>query len=41
MIATNHAENEDVHVDHIDADRYESLVLQRVLITQVAQAQKN
>jgi hypothetical protein len=24
MIATNHAENEQVHVDPIDADRYES-----------------
>ena len=36
MIATNHAENEEVHVDPIDADRYESLVVQRVLSTQVA-----
>jgi len=27
MIATNHAENEEVHVDPIDADRYESLVV--------------
>jgi hypothetical protein len=33
MIATNHAENEEVHVDPIDADRYESLVVQRVLST--------
>lgn len=41
MIATNHAENEEVHVDPIDADRYESLVVQRVLSTQVAQAEKN
>jgi hypothetical protein len=41
MIATNHAENEDVHVDPIDTDRYESLVVQRVLSTQVAQAEKN
>ena len=40
MIATNHAENEEVHVDPIDADRYESLVVQRVLSTQVAQAEK-
>ena len=40
MIATNHAENEEVHVDPIDADRYESLVVQRVLSTQVAQAKK-
>jgi hypothetical protein len=41
MIATNHAENEKVHVDPIDADRYESLVLQCVLSTQVAQAEKS
>jgi hypothetical protein len=40
MIATNHAENEEVHVDPIDADRYESLVVQRVLSKQVAQAEK-
>jgi hypothetical protein len=40
MIATNHAENEEVHVYPIDADRYESLVVQRVLSTQVAQAEK-
>jgi hypothetical protein len=36
MIATIHAENEEVHVDPIDADMYESLVAQRVLSTQVA-----
>jgi hypothetical protein len=36
MIATNHAKNKEVHVDPIDADRYESLVAQRVLSTQVA-----
>jgi hypothetical protein len=41
MLATNHAENEEVHVDPIDADRYESLVVQRVLSTQVAQGEKN
>jgi hypothetical protein len=41
MIATNHAENEEVHVDPIDADRYESLVVQHVLSTQVGQAEKN
>ena len=41
MIATNHAENEEVHVDPIDADRYESLVVQRVLSTQVALPEKN
>ena len=40
MIATNHTENEEVHVDPIDADRYESLVMQRVLSTQVAQPEK-
>jgi hypothetical protein len=40
LIATNHAENKDVHVDPIDADRYESLVVQRVLSTQVAEAEK-
>jgi hypothetical protein len=33
MIATNHAGNEEVHVDRIDADRYESLFAQRVLST--------
>jgi hypothetical protein len=36
MIVTNHAENEEVHIDPIDADRYESLVAQRVLNTQLA-----
>jgi hypothetical protein len=41
MVATNHAKNEEVHIDPIDADRYESLVAQRVLITQLAQAEKN
>jgi hypothetical protein len=40
MNATNHAENEEVHVDPIDTDRYESLVVQCVLSTQVAQAEK-
>ena len=40
MIATNHAENEEVHVDPIDADRYKSLVVQHVLSTQLAQAEK-
>jgi hypothetical protein len=40
MIATNHAENEEVHVDPFDADRYESLVVQRVLSTQVSRAEK-
>jgi hypothetical protein len=41
MIATNHAENEEVHIDPIDADRYENLVAHRVLSTQLAQAEKN
>jgi hypothetical protein len=40
MIASNHVENKEVHVDPIDADRYESLVVQRVLSTQVALAEK-
>jgi hypothetical protein len=40
MIATNYAENEEVHIDPIDVDRYESLVVQRVLSTQLAQAEK-
>jgi hypothetical protein len=40
MIATNHAENEEVHVDPIDADRFESLVVQHVLSTQLARAKK-
>jgi hypothetical protein len=40
MIATNHVENEEVHVNPIDTDRYGSLVVQRVLSTQVTQAEK-
>jgi hypothetical protein len=40
MIATNHAENEEVHIDPIDADTYESLVAQHVLRTQLAEAEK-
>ena len=35
MFATDHAANGEVHVDPSDADRYESLVVQRVLSTQV------
>jgi hypothetical protein len=31
MLATDHADNEEVHVANGDADRYESLVAQRVL----------
>ena len=33
MFATDHAAPEDVHVTPGDADRYESLVVQRVLST--------
>jgi hypothetical protein len=40
MITTNHAENEEVHIDPINTDRYESLVVQHVLSTQVAQDEK-
>ncbi|WVZ97721.1 hypothetical protein U9M48_043235 [Paspalum notatum var. saurae] len=41
MFATDHAANEEVHVEPSDADRYESLVVQRVLSTQVAQPENN
>ena len=41
MFATDHAANGEVHVDPSDADRYESLVVQRVLSTQVAQPENN
>jgi hypothetical protein len=41
MLATNHADNEKVHVAPGDADRYESHVAQRVLSTQVAQPKNN
>jgi hypothetical protein len=41
MLATDHAYNEEVHVAPGDADRYESLVAQRVLSTQVAQPENN
>ncbi|WVZ97508.1 hypothetical protein U9M48_043035 [Paspalum notatum var. saurae] len=41
MFATDHAAKEEVHVDPSDADRYESLVVQRVLSTQVAQPENN
>jgi len=41
MLATDHAANEEVHVTPGDADRYENLVVQRVLSTQVAQPEKN
>jgi hypothetical protein len=41
MLATDHADNEEVHVAPGNADRYESLVAQRVLSTQVAQPENN
>jgi transposase InsO family protein len=41
MLATDHAANEEVHVAPGDADRYESLVVQRVLSTQVATPESN
>jgi len=41
MLATDHAAKTDVHVNPDDADRYESLVVQRVLSTQVATPETN
>ena len=41
MLATDHAAQAEVHVNPGDADRYESLVAQRVLSTQVAPPEKN
>jgi hypothetical protein len=41
MLATDHAAKAEVHVNPGDADRYESLVVQRVLSTQVAPTEKN
>ena len=41
MFATDHAAKAEVHVKPGDADRYESLVAQRVLSTQVAPPEKN
>jgi hypothetical protein len=41
MLATDFAAQTDVHVNPDDADRYESLVVQRVLSTQVASPKKN
>jgi hypothetical protein len=41
LVATNNAAKKDIHVNPGDADRYESLVVQRVLSTQVAPAEKN
>ncbi|WVZ58363.1 LOW QUALITY PROTEIN: hypothetical protein U9M48_008642 [Paspalum notatum var. saurae] len=41
MLAIDHAAQAEVHVNPGDADRYESLVAQRVLSTQVAPPKKN
>ena len=41
LLATDHAAKAEVHVNPGDADRYESLVVQRVLSTQVALPEKN
>jgi hypothetical protein len=41
LLATDNAATTDIHVNPGDTDRYESLVVQRVLSTQVALAEKN
>ena len=41
MLATDHAAKAEVHVNSGDADRYKSLVGQRVLSTQVTPPEKN
>jgi hypothetical protein len=41
LLATNNATTTDIHVNPGDTDRYESLVVQLVLSTQVAPAEKN
>jgi hypothetical protein len=41
LLATDHATQVEVHVNPGDADRYESLVVQCVLSTQVALPEKN
>jgi hypothetical protein len=41
MLATDHADNTELHVDSSAADRYANLVVQRVLSTQVVQDEKN
>jgi hypothetical protein len=41
LLATDNAATTDIHVNPGDVDRYESLVVQRVLSTQVAPAEKN
>ena len=41
MLATNNADNTELHVDSSAADRYATLVVQRVLSTQVVQDEKH
>jgi hypothetical protein len=41
LLATDNAIKTDIHVNPGDADRYESLIVQSVLSTQVAPAEKN
>jgi hypothetical protein len=41
LLATDNAAKTDIHVNPGDADRYESLVVQCVLSTQVTPAEKN
>jgi hypothetical protein len=41
LLATDFAAQTDVHVNPDDADRYETLVVQRVLSTQVASPETN
>ena len=41
LLATDPAASTGVHVDPSDADRYESLVVQRVLSAQVVQPEQN
>ena len=41
LLATDHAARAEVHVTPSDSVRYESLVVQRVLSTQVAPPEKN
>jgi hypothetical protein len=41
LLATNNAAKTDIHVNPRDGDWYESLVVQRVLSTQVTPAEKN
>jgi hypothetical protein len=41
LLATDNPAKTDIHVNPGDTDRYESLVVQRVLSTQVTPAEKN